>query len=77
MATTTSPLYEIVGNVTNEITGEPHIHYYTYDIDKAHALTYAFTSGIGVACDVRVWTTPCVECWACETARRSRAEEYR
>lgn len=74
-------LYAVTAHIKNEVTGEPHIHYYTLDYTKAQAFLYAVCDSLGIRGDIETFGEDRLERWVgcrtCETARATRdlAEE--
>jgi len=62
-------LYAVKAHIKNEVTGEPHIHFYTFDYDQAQAFAYSITELLGATCEIRTPLEATPLCRACEEAR--------
>ncbi len=74
-------LYAVTAHIKNEVTGEPHIHYYTFDSAKAQAFCYSVCDILGIRGEINVYgyieEGSLVPCRACEDAREnSIVHEY-
>lgn len=73
-------LFEVIIPVTNEVTHEPHIHYYTFSAAQAQAFRYTVGYTLGVEIEVRYHVGlpegTSLACEACDTKRERLVLEY-